>query len=45
MWKVKREMLFEKTLPEARWSCKRYQPPVPKPKPEAKREWRLKQPA
>lgn len=35
-WKVKREVLFERTLPEARWSCSKYAPEPPK------RKWRLK---
>jgi hypothetical protein len=36
-WKVKREKLFDRTLPEARWNCSRYQPDPPKPK-----KWRVK---
>jgi hypothetical protein len=37
-WKPKKVKLFERTLPEARWSCSTYQPEPPKPK----RKWKLK---
>lgn len=37
--RIVREKLFERTLPEARWSCKRYAPAIPRPK----RNWRLKE--
>ena len=35
---ITKEKLFERSLPEHRWSCSRYQPEPPKPK----RDWRLK---
>lgn len=41
-WQVKKEVLFERSLPEARWSCFRYAPEPPKAKEKPKREWRLK---
>lgn len=37
--RIVREKLFERTLPEARWSCTRYAPSPPRPK----RNWRLKE--
>jgi hypothetical protein len=39
MWEVKKAPLFERTLPEARWSASKYQPEPPKRK---KLTWRLK---
>lgn len=39
-WTIKKVPLFERTLPEARWSASKYQPEPPK-----KSNWRLKQPA
>lgn len=35
-FKIKREKLFERTLPESRWNCQRYAPSLPR------RKWRLK---
>ena len=39
-FKIKRIELFERTLPEARWSCCQYQPKLATPK----RKWVLKSP-
>jgi hypothetical protein len=36
-FKVKREKLFERSLPEARWNCEKYAPEVPK-----RKRWPLK---
>lgn len=40
MWQVKREVLFEKTVPNHRWNPGRYAEPAPRPK----NKWRLKSP-
>lgn len=37
-FKITKEKLFERSLPEHRWSCSKYQPDPPRPK----RNWRLK---
>ncbi len=40
-WEVKKEILFDRTLPEARWNCSKYARSVPITI-EVKREWKLK---
>jgi hypothetical protein len=38
-WKVKKEVLFERTLPEARWSYSKIAHSIPM---EPKRKWKVK---